>query len=261
MAGVGVGIRQGVAAIGVRVVGELAAEEEEEERLRALGLGEDGDDPPEEEEDEEARRARIARNQRRMRERDWIKNFYVAYDALENVDLLIHGIHLSMEFQRSLVRAGVAILDKQITKTLKSFRLTVLAGASSSASNNSHSTAGRVGAMVGESDFAMFGRSVTLLGRLGTFLMDAFREHNSRLLPLVIAAYNDETDAYLVLGTFGAKRSGDVRKNPFGIAFQMAAERTEARLRNVNFDSSVAEVESDDLLPFLETLQLRSNAW
>ncbi|KAJ3211250.1 hypothetical protein HDU67_004646 [Dinochytrium kinnereticum] len=77
-------------------------------------------------------------------------------------------------------------------------------------------------------------------------------EHKKKVMPLVIAAYNDETDGYLVLGMPDAKRHGDVRKN---IAFQVAAERTGVRISNVNFDTAVAEVPRDDLVTFIESLQ------
>ena len=95
------------------------------------------------------------------------------------MDLMYHGIQLSMQFQRALVRTGVAIIDKQVTKTLKSFRLTVITGITNGRSNSnvSSGTSSGMGAggMVGDSDFALFGKSVPLLLRLGCFLMEAYK--------------------------------------------------------------------------------------
>ncbi|KAJ3109527.1 hypothetical protein HDU97_005184 [Phlyctochytrium planicorne] len=286
LAGVGMGTKQGTAALRV-TTSEFDQSERDAKALKESGGRElfngemdrrkskrgdrsgeisdddreEGDSDPEDDEPaetEEAERERVERRalrkKKRAREREWVKNFYLAYDALENVDLLYHGIHLSMHFQRALVRAGISILDRQITKVLKAFRLTVLSGVSAEGGGG-----GSVGGLVGDNEFLVFGRSVPLLGRLASFLMDAYREHRRKLMPLVIAAYNDETDGYLVLGVPDAKRSGDVRKNFFGMAFQLAADRTGAKLTNVNFDASAAEVPRDDLLPFIESLTENAN--
>ncbi|KAI8851273.1 CDC45-like protein-domain-containing protein [Chytridium lagenaria] len=148
------------------------------------------------------------------------EDFYLAYDALENVDLLYHGIHLSMQFQRALVRAG-------------------------------DGGGGGVGGLVGENEFLIFGRSVPPLCRLASFLMDAYREHRKKVMPLVIAAYNDETDGYLVLGNRIPRGMGMLGKSKAvrlsnDIAFQLAAEKT--------------GVPRDDLLPFIESLQASLSA-
>ncbi|KAJ3403729.1 hypothetical protein HDV05_007660 [Chytridiales sp. JEL 0842] len=244
LSSVGVGMRQGVSALTARL-SEFDTGLSEHLILHEgpegpVALYED-DEPPLPDEDEQATREREARNKRRKREREWIKNFYLAYDALEEVDVLYHGIHLGMNFQRALVRTGVAVIDKQMTKTLRNFRLTVLSG----------------GGGDGENEFSVFGRSVGLLARLALFLMDAFKEHRRRQkdLPLVVAALNEENDSYLVLGKPAISKAGDIRKNPFGLAFHAAAQRTGARVKHDHFETAVAEVQRDDLIPFIENLQ------
>jgi len=47
---------------------------------------------------------------------------------------------------------------------------------------------------------------------------------------------------------------GDVRKNEFGLAFLDAKERCNARTRHGSFDTSVLEINQEDLKVFLETL-------
>ncbi|KAJ3113710.1 hypothetical protein HDU96_003039 [Phlyctochytrium bullatum] len=220
LSGVGMGTRQGTSAVRVITsefdkfdsrkksnVRTLAGEQPEEAAPPSDDESEDED-----EDEENAEEARAWRRRRRAREKELIKNFYLAFDALDDVDLLLHGIHLGMHFQRALVRAGITILDRQITKALKAFRLTVLAGVSADPNGNRGGQVG-VSNLVGDREFMIFGRSVALLGRLASFLMEAYREHRKKGMPMVIAAYNDETDAYLVLGKPEAKRHGDVRKN------------------------------------------------
>ncbi|KAI9106301.1 CDC45 family [Phlyctochytrium arcticum] len=234
LAGVGVGTRTGMAAIAMRSGKPLQTVEDKgptAEDTAALS-----------EEDRELLK--------KEQQRSWVRNFYVAYDALNSFDILQHGIQLSMNFQKVLVRTGVSILEKKLTQTLRTFQLTVLTG------EGLGSAIDRTGALTDENDFALFGRSPAHLGRLAKFLMDAFREYRQKDLPLVIAALNNKTDAYLVLGITGTTKGGSVRRNTFGPTFQRAAKRANAQIRYDSFETSVVEVPKEDLTEFLENLQL-----
>ncbi|KAJ3029123.1 UNVERIFIED_CONTAM: hypothetical protein HDU68_000078 [Siphonaria sp. JEL0065] len=240
LTGTGTGTRLGAGAVSVKI----------SEFDDVIGASVQGYEPAVAGEDDNEKAEREARNRRREREGEWIKNFYMAYDALDNIDLIFHGIQLSMQFQRILVKTGISIIEKNITKTMKTFRFTVVNG---SGGGNAHAGQRTPGGMAGESDSSVFGRSVALLNRLAVFLMETHREHKKKQLPLVVAAYNDESETYLVIGVPILKRGE--KKNKFGMAFLKAAQRTNVAFRSDAFDSSIAEIQRDDLLDFVEALQ------
>jgi cell division control protein 45 len=98
---------------------------------------------------------------------DWVKHFYLAYDALEKYFLLTspriiqHGILLAIHYQRILVQTAISILDKRLVQTLGQFQLAIL-----KPTNVDH--------MDGEDESKIFGTSIPMLHRLCVFLMDAF---------------------------------------------------------------------------------------
>ena len=75
-------------------------------------------------------------------------------------------------------------------------------------------------------------------------------------MPLVMAVLHEPTDTYLVMGTPGLSRSGNLVRNRFGLAFQAAAAASKARVRHESFETNVAEVEGEDITAFLDGLQL-----
>ncbi len=114
-----------------------------------------------------------------------------------SVDLIVHGVQLSLQFQKSLVQTGNSLLDRQLVKNLHSFRFVVLAN-NSTYSNQNETT--------------MFTKSLAHLHRLGQYIIEAYKSHHERAVPLVLAALNEEQDSYLVVGMIGTSRAGDVRK-------------------------------------------------
>ncbi|KAI8920232.1 CDC45 family [Powellomyces hirtus] len=232
LAGVGVGTRTGMAAVAMRAGDALPASASDDESDQS---------------DEDAEDA--SRREERKKERAWVRNFYIAYDALDAFDLLYHGIHLAMSFQRALVRTGISILEKKLTQTFRNFQLTVLTGEGLGTGVSDS------GALSDENDFVLFGRSPAHLGRLAKFLMEAFKEFKDKDLPLVIAALDESADTFLIIGYTGLTKRGAVRKNTFGPAFQEAAERTNARVKHDSFEASIMEVQKEDLGDFLDTLQ------
>ncbi|KAH9265752.1 hypothetical protein BASA84_001454 [Batrachochytrium salamandrivorans] len=56
----------------------------------------------------------------------WMRNFYTAYDALDSVHWLHHGILLAIHIQRILVRTGMMLLDKKSVQTLQKFQMVSL---------------------------------------------------------------------------------------------------------------------------------------
>ena len=55
-----------------------------------------------------------------------LKQFYDAYDALDNVDLLCSAMQTAMDLQRAVQRTGSSLIDKRAVKDLSTYRLVVL---------------------------------------------------------------------------------------------------------------------------------------
>ncbi|KAJ3263208.1 hypothetical protein HK104_006676 [Borealophlyctis nickersoniae] len=200
----------------------------------------DADDDPGGAEDDEEGKARRAK----AKERRWVKNFYAAYDALENFDWLQHGIHLSKTFQSLLVKAGVEILEKNKIVNMKRFRFAVI---------NRLSQAGADGP-VRDTEITVFARSVAHIQRLASFLMSARREYKTDV-PLVVAMLDEETDMYLVVGMLPLSRCGEIHKNAFGVRFREVALELNVQTQLHLFDSSVIKVPREDLKDFLDRLK------
>ncbi|WVR08235.1 hypothetical protein IAU60_005282 [Kwoniella sp. DSM 27419] len=178
---------------------------------------------------------------------DWhITNFWIAYDACDDVALVRRSIPLAMALNQAIIRAGSALLDKTIIRTLRTFRLAILKEGG---------------------DLRIFAHPSTL-SRLALWLVDATREKwaeklerqggKVKVLPFVVACLNEDKGTYSVVGVTGAPEFGDVRKNKFGLAFQQAAEESGAGAKHDMFDTSVVEVAQEDLQQFIECLHLRS---
>lgn len=150
-----------------------------------------------------------------------------------------------MALHRAVITQGSFLFDKQTIRMFRSYRLAVLKEGP---------------------DLAVFQHPATLL-RLAHWLVDAIRallEHHTaagaggggasgaaKNLPLVLAALNEQSDKFLVVGVVPADEFGDVRRNRFGRAFEEAAIRSRAKAQQRYFDASVVEVRRDDFDKFL----------
>ncbi|KAL7424938.1 DNA replication initiation factor cdc45 [Cryptotrichosporon argae] len=181
------------------------------------------------------------------KEQAWhVANFWVAYDACDDVALLRKSLPLAMALHRSIIRQGSSILDKAIIRPLRHFRFAAISEGP---------------------DVRLFAHPATL-GRLALWLVDAYRDRWAekdardgkppKSLPFVVACLNQDTDRFLVVGVTGAPEFGDVRKNKFGLAFQEAADESGATYTLDMFDTSIVEVENDHLTRFVESIQIRA---
>ncbi|KAF7295344.1 Cell division control protein 45 [Mycena indigotica] len=172
----------------------------------------------------------------------WVKNFWTSFDALTNIDSLRRALNLSMTVHRAIIDQGTSIIDKQDIRTMRNHRVVVL-------SQGPH--------------LALFSHP-GILSRLAMWLVDALRDRvpgttlSSRTkkgsLPFVVACLNETAQTYMVVGVMASLDFHQVRKNEFGLAFLDAKERCNARTRHGSFDTSVLEINQDDLKTFLETL-------
>ncbi|KAF7353604.1 Cell division control protein 45 [Mycena venus] len=150
----------------------------------------------------------------------WVKNFWTAFDSLSDIVKLRDALTLSMTVHRKIIDQGTSIIDKQDIRTMRNHRVVVI-------TQGPH--------------LALFSHPGAL-SRLALWLVEALRDR----LP--------GTNSYLVVGVMAALDFGDVRKNEFGLAFLDAKERCNARTRHGSFDTSVLEINQEDLKVFLETL-------
>lgn len=169
----------------------------------------------------------------------WVRNFWSAFDALDDVSRIQDALPLAMTLHRAIIRQGTSIIDKQDIKSLRTHRLVTLAQGP---------------------DLALFAHP-GVLSRLAMWLVDALRDRmpgqgrrKRKSLPFVVACLREATDSYIIVGVTGALEFGDVRKNEFGLAFLEARERCNARARHGTFDTSVLEVSKADYMVFLEAL-------
>ncbi|BGP49703.1 DNA replication initiation factor cdc45 [Rhodotorula kratochvilovae] len=195
---------------------------------------------------EKEKRARRDRDESEARRR----NFWYAWDALdpEDTTLLRKALPLSMALHRAVLAQGSYLFDKQAIRMFRSYRLAMLKEGP---------------------DLPVFQHPATLL-RLAHWLVDSIRallEHHSsaagagaaasaKNLPLVLAALNEKSDKFLVVGVVPADEFGDVRRNRFGRAFEEAAIRSRAKAQQRYFDASVVEVRRDDFDKFLKDLSM-----
>ncbi|KAJ7074280.1 CDC45-like protein [Mycena amicta] len=172
----------------------------------------------------------------------WVKNFWTAFDALNNIDSLRRALTLSMTVHRAIIDQGISIIDKQDIRTMRNHRVVVL-------TQGPH--------------LALFSHP-GVLSRLAFWLVDALRDRlptaslsartKRKSLPFVVACLNETTQSYMVVGVMASLDFDQVRKNEFGLAFLDAKERCNARTRHGSFDTSVLEINQEDLKIFLETL-------
>lgn len=178
------------------------------------------------------------------REKIWINNFWSSWDALDNnMDLIDKGIEYAKQFQKIIFNEGMAVFEKRSIKNLKIYRLVVLSDGP---------------------DINLF-KNPLILTRLGNWILESCAEYDNTLLPLVLAALDERTDTYLVLGLAPryprGKRSLELSQdntllNTFSIAFQEVASNSNAKVRIDSFESSMIEIRKEDLAPFLEKLTL-----
>lgn len=192
----------------------------------------------------------------------WSQNFFTAYSALdvartESIGLMRASLGLSKALHDVIIKQGVFIIEKQLIRTLRSFRLVILKGGS---------------------ELALF-KNVQVLLRLGFWLVDALREiveqqnserkkrktpsthkedpdHDSvpTSMPFVLAALDETQDRYTVVGINASLQYGDTVHNNFGLLFQEAAAASHARTKHDRFEASTVEVRKEDLGAFVEAL-------
>lgn len=229
------------------------------------------------------------------KEKVWVSNFWKSWDALNNkpmkantnvngislkntmdlrygpqasgIALINEGIEFAKEFQQIIFKTGSMILEKRMIKFLGTFKFIVM-----------------------KEELIpnlRFFRNPLNLTRLGKWVLENLAELGfQKLLPLIIASLDSETDTYLVVGLppvyprnydyehqhqeNGPRKKRKKNKsdsqneennkvdkkllNTFNIAFQHVANTTGAKVRIDSFENSVIEIKKEDLTPFMENM-------
>jgi cell division control protein 45 len=170
-----------------------------------------------------------------------------------SITSLREALNLSMSLHRAIIRQGTSIIDKQDIRTMRNHRVVVL-------------TQGP--------DLALFSHP-SVLARLALWLVDALRDRipgrTRRSLPFVVACLDEVKGSYTVVGVMAALDFGEVCKkcvissyqyptftvfyvSDFAITFLHARDRSNAKVKHTSFDTSVIEVQQNELTSFLEAL-------
>ncbi|KAJ2161444.1 DNA replication initiation factor cdc45 [Coemansia sp. RSA 552] len=188
--------------------------------------------------------------------------FFTALDALSHFPQLKAGLGGAQKLQRLVVGQGISMLERQAVKTLRLFRLAILA-------DDDDTTAG-----VFATPFA--------LRQLALFLMQTLRERTKKAaqarLPFIIAsplpaaaedAGEGAEQTLLVLGItpldysllpnrstpFSKSSFSGESRNHFGLIFEQVAAETGADVTQGFFDSSAMHIARQDMSAFVDRLR------
>jgi len=169
------------------------------------------------------------------------ENFWEAFDALSSVssrttEKIEDGLRRAIEMQQTVVKQGSHMIAKRIVTTSGVFRYAYLKDTA---------------------DTHLFLNTPTLT-KLAHFLVSHYTvKFPQKPRPFVLCALDSERDLYHVVavdGTPGTSNNGEVTTNKFGTSFDKAAEKTGARVKHDGFETSMLEVEKDDIYKFMEYL-------
>ncbi|KAI9137153.1 CDC45 family [Paraphysoderma sedebokerense] len=173
----------------------------------------------------------------------WERGWFAGYDALDDRDLLLHGISLSRHLHSCILRTATSLIENQSVKTMKGFRFVLIKDGP---------------------DIGVFGNEgrVKSLERLGTWVGGVVREmkrmstsqNQPSHLPLVVAVYNAHSQTFMVMAHMIGMEWGVVRRNIFPLAFQSTTSYTSARVKHDAFESWWLEINKDDLVDWVERL-------
>lgn len=168
-----------------------------------------------------------------------VRNFWNAFDALEDVTRLREAIGLAKSVHQAIIRTGSSIINKNDIRMIRGHRVVQLKQGP---------------------DLALFTQPGVLF-RLGLWLTEVLRDRitginvsrrtKKKSLPLILACLDEQDRTYLVIGLNESLDFGDVRRNEFGLTFLDAKEDSGARTRHSSFDTNVLEVNEADFDKFI----------
>jgi len=169
-----------------------------------------------------------------------IKNFWYAYEALAgDVQKLDQGIELAIEMQKKTMTEAIFLLEKRGVQACKEFRYCLVKSESTQEKFFSH-------------PLTLQKLAILML----TFLKELVKKDAEK--PFLVYVHHKKMKKYLVVGVspFGDHFISNTEdRNEFGNKFAEVARKTEARVLDDNFESSIIEIPEDDFEAFFGELQ------
>lgn len=163
-------------------------------------------------------------------------NFKASMDALDsdNTSQLAKGFWYAKNLQQTIADKALEIIHKRRISSVGFFRCV-------------------------EIDEKNILYTPMAISKLSLFIQNTYtewlRQKNKLAKPMVIGAWNDNSNTYTVCGVPTTTTRRKLNKNQFGRAFQNAAQRVDARVRRITFDTYLLEIQKDDWKKFLQYLK------
>jgi cell division control protein 45 len=162
------------------------------------------------------------------------RNFWEAYDALASGSKLKRGLQESIKLAKAVVAEGVSVIRGKKYTGSGNFRYLTIS----------------------ESKHLSLLNQPIAASKLALFLVDALMASgsNKKTKPFVICLLKKDT--YIVVGVTGkgSRPQAGRALNTFGMAFRTAADKIQARVKHTGFETSILEVQNEDLPKFMQTL-------
>lgn len=163
------------------------------------------------------------------------QNFTSSLDAfsVEYIDILKSGFNKAKHLQLNIANKALELLNKNKVQSCGVFRYVTIE------ERNSFYTP-------------------IAIAKLTLFLQNTCTERkrltNKIPKPMVVAAFNEQSNTYTVCGVPRAKDRQHLKKNPFGRGFKTAALHVNARVSNITFETFLMEIQKDDWSGFITQL-------
>jgi hypothetical protein len=167
-------------------------------------------------------------------DKDPVAAFYRAVDLLTNPSLLEEGVKLAMSAQRDILQQVKTVLERRMWRGAKSratCRVVVL-----------------------QKTPPVF-HHPDAIRRLAVFLLGAIAnrfDRDEEWMPIAVCVHVEARRTYMCVGV--TDTSQYVSGNPFGAYFERAYERSSANMGHDFFDTSIAEVASEDFPKWYDAL-------
>ena len=122
---------------------------------------------------------------------EWVRRFWEAYDALENIDTLKQALPIAQHLHRAILRTGTSIIEKRQIRHLKAFRMAIVKDGPDVRLFTHHSALTKLALWIGE---AIAEQERDQKGRVG---------RGGKPTPLVMASLNEARGVFVVVGTGG----------------------------------------------------------
>ena len=122
---------------------------------------------------------------------EWVRRFWEAYDALQNIDTLKQALPTAQHLHRAILRTGTSIIEKRQIRHLKAFRMAIVKEGPDVDLFTHPSALTKLALWIGE---AIAEQERDQKGEVG---------RGGRPTPLVIASLNEVRGVFVVVGTGG----------------------------------------------------------